>query len=1131
MTIETKIKTTLAVLATAAIAFATPSQAAGLDLGGGRLRGRPPQTLIVCGGGSVWLLEPDGRVAWRKDGCGNIHRAVKRGDKVYWSNGNVWVTDIPSRKTELFYSPAKSNGTYGFWITDEGTMVVSENATDYITEMKLGDKKIVARFKGDPRRMDGKMPGAHHHYRMVQKTAAGTYLVCCSGANVVREYDAGGKLVWEQQAPALAFEAFRRANGNTLVSHLGAITEYTPDHRAVWSFKCSDAPELKLANLCGIYERANGNLVVGTYANGVEDGSRTTAFEVTRGGKVVWSYAPAGRRLSTMTVLPAEDEADKDRMAASYHSYEFKDVAWTPPPEGFRPFYVSHYGRHGSRRINALGGLHGDWLLKVLQDAEKDGNLTPLGRELLADIARFDNASAGFQGELTQRGIDEHRTLARRMAARTPEVFAPGRRVECRATRSPRCLLSMANFTLALSVDAPGLDISYATGERIHVMLTGLAFSDQKVRKRRSALGDRLFERSVDSARLLKSLFADPSKVKGGATPYEFIQKLYVCASDCQCLVREIGELDLWRYFTKDELTALFRCTSAMDYVALGNSKEFGCDVSRAAASAVRDIVERADRAIADSSFAADLRFGHDSGIWPVAGLLGLVGPGDRCPMEEAWEKCPSWKYMSMASNLQMVFFRNAEGKVIVKILWNEKETLVRGLKPVTGPYYAWPDLKTHIVGAIGSCEPEASADVCVPSPAHLAYQDREIIALVCWGLNPYTGQEWGFGNVSPSKITARRLDPAQWADAMKAAEISCVVLVAKHHDGFCLWPSPINKDYSMSAVPAPNTGRDLVRELADACRARGMKFGVYLSPWDRHQGTYATPAYVDYFFAQWNEVLDNYGEISEIWLDGANGGTGWYGGVNGDKGEKRSIPKDYYRLGELLQTLHKKHPLAIAFGGGGEWSSKWCGNESGVNPETWWCPRKGRDGKLHWTPSETDFPLRRGWYWHKNEKPKSLARLVKIYYESVGRGSVMDIGIAPDTDGQVCPDDTKRLAEFGEWVRAFNATNVADGATISERRDGNRLVVEIALPAPASFDCADFKEDIAKGQRVKEFFVDVHDGNAWREMAKGTTVGHRRLARFPAVTSDRVRITLNGIAPPQMLAPALRKSPRVVIQ
>lgn len=279
--------------------------ATAMDLGGAHLKGRPPETLITCGGGAVWTIDPDGKVLWRKDGCGNIHRAIKRGDKVYWSNGNIWVTEMSTGKTELFYfKPAKREGTYGFDITKDGTMVVAENATDFITEMKLDTKEVITRIKGDPRDAKGNTPGAHHHYRMVSKTHTGTYLVCCSGAHIVREYDAKGKLLWEQPAPDLAFEAFRRKNGNTLISHLGAITEYTPDHKVVWSFSCKDAPELKLANLCGIWERENGNLVVGTYANGVPDGSRTTAFEITRDKKVLWSYAPAGKRLSMMTILP-----------------------------------------------------------------------------------------------------------------------------------------------------------------------------------------------------------------------------------------------------------------------------------------------------------------------------------------------------------------------------------------------------------------------------------------------------------------------------------------------------------------------------------------------------------------------------------------------------------------------------------------------------------------------------------------------------------------------------------------------------------------------------------------------------------------------------------------------------------
>ena len=261
----------------------------------------------------------------------------------------------------------------------------------------------------------------------------------------------------------------------------------------------------------------------------------------------------------------------------------------------------------------------------------------------------------------------------------------------------------MANFTLALSAAVPGLDISYATGEKIQVMMTSLAYADPKLLKSRKAAGGRLFERKVDSARLLKSLFVDPAKVQKFDTPYEFSQRLYVCASDSQCLIAEIGKLDLWKYFTKEEITTLFRCQSAMDFVAIGNAKEFKDEVTCAASTVMQDIVERADRAIADSSIAADLRFGHDAWLWPVAGFLQLEGPGDCLPMVQAWEKCPSWKYMPMATNMQIVFFRNAAGDVLVKILWNEKETLVHGLKPKSGPYYAWADLKAHIQSRIAS--------------------------------------------------------------------------------------------------------------------------------------------------------------------------------------------------------------------------------------------------------------------------------------------------------------------------------------------------------------------------------------------------------------------------------------------
>ncbi|MGN0853526.1 MAG: ThuA domain-containing protein [Kiritimatiellia bacterium] len=277
------------------------------------VKGRMSRPLLVCGGGRAFLVTPEGRVAWNRSGCGNIHRVWPHGGWVYYSNGDLWRTEIATGRTELFYKPCEKEGLFGFEILPNGNVVVAENGTDHVTELKAGTAEPVVRFKADPTGADGKMPGAHGHFRMIRKTPQGTYLLCCSSANVVREYDKTGRLVWEQPAPVcpsghapLAFDALRRANGNTVISHLGAITEFTPDHRAVWQFTGEDAPELKLDNLCGIWEQKNGNLVVGTYANGAEDGSRTTAFEVTRDKKIVWSYAAAGKRFSMMTAIPVE---------------------------------------------------------------------------------------------------------------------------------------------------------------------------------------------------------------------------------------------------------------------------------------------------------------------------------------------------------------------------------------------------------------------------------------------------------------------------------------------------------------------------------------------------------------------------------------------------------------------------------------------------------------------------------------------------------------------------------------------------------------------------------------------------------------------------------------------------------
>lgn len=276
------------------------------------LTGTMSAPLLVAGSGRAYVLMPDGRIAWEAKGCGNIHRVERHGGWVYYSNADLWRVDVATGRRELVYRPCPTDGLFGFEIQPNGNVVVAENGTGYVTELAAGTTNAVVKFRGDARLANGTLPGLHNRYRMIRKTPAGTYLVCCSSANVVREYDATGREIWSQTTPRrtsghapLAFDALRRANGNTLISHLGGITEFTPAHEAVWSVTCADLPELKLDNLCGIQELPNGNLVVGTYANGRPDGSRTTAFEITRDKKVVWSYAPTGdRNMMTAFIVP-----------------------------------------------------------------------------------------------------------------------------------------------------------------------------------------------------------------------------------------------------------------------------------------------------------------------------------------------------------------------------------------------------------------------------------------------------------------------------------------------------------------------------------------------------------------------------------------------------------------------------------------------------------------------------------------------------------------------------------------------------------------------------------------------------------------------------------------------------------
>ncbi len=267
-----------------------------------RIEGKLSSSLLVAGTGRAYILEPDGRISWQKTGCGNIHRVQQHGDYVYYSNGDLFRCKLPGAQAELVYRPEnrKGGGVLGFEVMPNGNIVMAVNSMDEVVELEAITHRMLVRFKVDPKNAKGEMPGAHGHLRMIRKTAKGTYLVCCAGASCVREYDSTGKLVWEQNVPVMAFDCLRRANGNTLVSHITGVTEYTPDHKEVWSFKCEELPELKLACLCGIHETKDGSLVIGTWANGEPDASKATAFEISRDKTLKWAWFPnADRNMMT----------------------------------------------------------------------------------------------------------------------------------------------------------------------------------------------------------------------------------------------------------------------------------------------------------------------------------------------------------------------------------------------------------------------------------------------------------------------------------------------------------------------------------------------------------------------------------------------------------------------------------------------------------------------------------------------------------------------------------------------------------------------------------------------------------------------------------------------------------------
>ncbi|WP_308551602.1 alpha-L-fucosidase [uncultured Mediterranea sp.] len=415
-----------------------------------------------------------------------------------------------------------------------------------------------------------------------------------------------------------------------------------------------------------------------------------------------------------------------------------------------------------------------------------------------------------------------------------------------------------------------------------------------------------------------------------------------------------------------------------------------------------------------------------------------------------------------------------------------------------------------------------------VPSPQQLEWQQMELTAFLHFGINTFTDREWGDGKEDPALFNPTDLDAEQWVRTLKEAGFKMVLLTAKHHDGFCLWPTKTTK-HSVASSPWKDGKGDVVKELRDACTKYDMKFGVYLSPWDRNAECYGdSPRYNEFFIEQLTELLTNYGEVHEVWFDGANG--------EGPNGKKQVYDWDAFY--KTIQRLQPKAVMAIM----GD-DVRWVGNERGLGRETEWSTTVLTPGvyarstennqrlgihntsqdlgsremlknatELFWYPSEVDVSIRPGWFWHESEngKVKSLKHLADIYFQSVGYNSVLLLNIPPDRRGHIHEADVARLKEFAAYrQQAFADNRVKKGHKMWDAASGDQRVYK--LKPSSKVNVVLLQEDIARGQRVESFRVEGRVGGQWQLLGEGTTVGYKRMLRFPEVEAEALRITIGS--------------------
>jgi alpha-L-fucosidase len=435
-----------------------------------------------------------------------------------------------------------------------------------------------------------------------------------------------------------------------------------------------------------------------------------------------------------------------------------------------------------------------------------------------------------------------------------------------------------------------------------------------------------------------------------------------------------------------------------------------------------------------------------------------------------------------------------------------------------------------------------------IPSPRQLVWHEMEFYGMIHFGLNTYTGREWGYGDVSPTRFNPTGFNATNVVRTFQDAGMRGLILVCKHHDGFCLWPS-VTTDYSVKQSPWRDGKADFVRDIAEACKSAGLKFGVYLSPWDRNQKFYGRPEYLSFYRQQLSELLTNYGDIFISWHDGANGGEGFYGGAR----EKRIVEiKTYYDWPGTWSLIRKLQPSAVIFSDAGP-DVRWVGNESGRAGDPCWCTldasrcypgmpefngnTSGNRNGPDWVPPECNVSIRPWWFYRESDNPKvkTADQLVDIYFDSVGRGACLDLNVPLDQTGRISDLDASSLRGMRAKLNFLFATNLASNASAiansiceNDRRFGPENLIddnretywsaddniqwpEVVLDfnKPTKLSIIRIREYLPLGQRVDSFSLAQWQNGEWHEFHHGTSIGNQRLVRFKPITTQKLRLTI----------------------